>query len=183
MLEAIGEDPVSSLESGLDDAEVAESKLARITKEFLSKGWHCNTEENVILTPDTAGEITVGDGVLRIDTVGNSSDIDVTLRGGKLYNLTDRTFTFSGDLTVTWSILLDFEELPYAVANYIAYDAAYRYQKDRLGSGALGSQIKEDREVAFIGFMDAEGQEDDLNVFDAPDLQYIRRNNRYLGGR
>ena len=39
VLDAIGESPVSSLTSGLPDAEAAEAKLDEVRVEILSRGW------------------------------------------------------------------------------------------------------------------------------------------------
>ena len=45
VLDAIGESPVSSLTSGLPDAEAAEAKLDEVRTEILSRGWHQNMEK------------------------------------------------------------------------------------------------------------------------------------------
>ena len=44
ILNVIGETPVSSLASGLPDAEAAELKLDQTVKEVLAKGWQQNSE-------------------------------------------------------------------------------------------------------------------------------------------
>uniref|UniRef100_UPI0040473467 hypothetical protein n=1 Tax=Shewanella sp. TaxID=50422 RepID=UPI0040473467 len=46
MLSSIGEAPVSSLSSGLIEAEIAETILDTIDREVQSMGWHFNTELN-----------------------------------------------------------------------------------------------------------------------------------------
>jgi hypothetical protein len=79
-LRAIDEAPVNSLSSGVDEAERAATFIDQVTREVLSAGWHNNTDYNITVTPDTAGEIGASADWISIDTVGYSSSIDVTVR-------------------------------------------------------------------------------------------------------
>ena len=67
VLNSIGETPVSSLTSGLPDAEAAESKLDGTIKEVLAKGWHQNLERGIIMSRNRDGEIVVPRQYLRVD--------------------------------------------------------------------------------------------------------------------
>ena len=68
MLSAIGEAPVSSLSSGLIEAEIAESILNTVDREVQSMGWHFNTELNKSFAQDTNGEIILPADILRADS-------------------------------------------------------------------------------------------------------------------
>lgn len=80
ILDAIGETPVSSLESGLPDAEAAETKLNEINKTVQAKGWHQNTEKKLKLMPDSNKNIIVPANYLRVDTTGTSQATNVSVR-------------------------------------------------------------------------------------------------------
>ena len=57
MLTSIGEAPVNSLISGLEDAELAETILESVNKETQSKGWIFNTDLKVTLGLNADNEI------------------------------------------------------------------------------------------------------------------------------
>ena len=80
ILDSIGETPVSSLESGLPDAEAAVTKLDEINKTVQSKGWHQNTEKKLKLVPDSNKNIVVANNYLRVDTTGTTKSINVAPR-------------------------------------------------------------------------------------------------------
>ena len=117
ILNVIGETPVSSLASGLPDAEAAELKLDQTTKEVLAKGWQQNSDENITLSRNSSKEIIVPDQYLRVDTVGTDKDVNVTVRKQdgkrKLFDITKYVYTFERDLKVDVLISLDFPGLDY----------------------------------------------------------------------
>ena len=53
MLDSIGESPVSSLSSGLADAETAERIFNQVDKDVQAVGWHVNC---LLYTSDAADE-------------------------------------------------------------------------------------------------------------------------------
>lgn len=187
MLDAIGEDPVSSLDSGLDDAATAERILDRVSKDIQAKGWYANSDEKFEFTRNVDNRIPIGDTVLRIAAVGTTAHYRVVPRfldGERfLYDLDNQTFTFSRDLfcDVVW--LYDFEELTHELATYIAWKAAARYQVSELGSVALSAMIKESLADAWAALQDAEQDMERTNLFtDNPGLHYATyRYNRKRG--
>ena len=134
LLDAIGEDPVSSLSSGLDDAEAAERILDRISKRVQKTGWHCNTDEELTLVRDLDGNISVPQNTLKIDTVGLSRCINVVMKGDRLYDVKNKTFTFDQSLICRVVYELDFEELTSALQDYITAIAAREFQASVMGS-------------------------------------------------
>lgn len=163
-LDAIGETPVQSLSSGLADAEQAERIVLEVSKDVQSKGWHVNTDEAVTLTPDINGFITVPLNTLRVDTTGESKHIDVVKRGNRLYNRTDHTFVFERPLVVDLVIELDYADLPYDLAYFVAKRAARVYQERTQGSVSQDSLVMRAEQEARAKVEDADAEESDTNI-------------------
>lgn len=168
VLNAIGETPVSSLTSGLPDAEAAQQQLEATTKEVLSKGWHQNTERGITMQRNTDNEIIVANQYLRIDTSGVDFLLNVAIRKQsgkrKLFDITNQTFTFTRDLTVDAVIEIDFEGLVFELQNYIAHRAARKFQESSMGSTSLdGFAVRQEQE-SYAALMDAECESEDNNI-------------------
>lgn len=151
LLGTIGESPITSLGEAVSQADVAvaQSVLREITITVESEGWHFNTEVNWPLIPTTGtNEIPLPANCIEIDTVGVSRDIDVAIRGARLYNRTNRTYTFPKTIYVDMTLLLPFEELPQAARNYITIRAARVFQQRTVGSDTLGGFTQRDENFA-----------------------------------
>jgi hypothetical protein len=177
ILQTIGETPVSSLASGLPDAEEAEAKLDSTTLEVLAKGWHQNTEKALSITRNSSNEIIIPNHYLRIDTVEDSQNINVTIReqGGrrKLFNLNKHTFKFERDPKCDVIVSIAFEALTFEMQNFIALRAARKFQESVMGSAALDSFAVRQEQEAYTALLDAEAENEDLNVLrDSPYLSY-----------
>lgn len=186
ILASIGEEPVSSLESGLADAEAAEDMLDRWSKQVQAMGWQSNTEWYEA-SPDINGEILIADTVLRIDSVRGSKYIDVAVRRHngqrKLYDVTDRSYTFTSKLWVEVVYLLDFEDLTYELQNYITAKAAQAYQTSVLSSVTMDQFVTRDVMEAWSQLLDSEGEAEDLNMLRSNSHAYTasyRKNPRGL---
>lgn len=166
MLSAIGESPVSSLDDpSLVDVSLAESILNETSIDIQSQGLHSNTEINFPMTPNVNGEILVPSNCARIDTVGESKDVDVAQRGNRLYDKIKRSYTtFSGTYYVDMVLLLEFEDLPQHVRRYITVKAARRFQGRFMGSDGLAAFTEIDEREALVAFERAEKLNEDNNV-------------------
>ncbi len=166
MLSAIGESPVSSLnDPSLVDVSLAESILNETSIDIQSQGLHSNTEINFPMTPNVNGEILVPTNCARIDTVGESKDVDVAQRGNRLYDKIKRSYTtFSGTYYVDMVLLLDFNELPQHARRYITVKAARRFQGRFMGSEGLAAFTEIDEREALVAFERAEKLNEDNNV-------------------
>tara|TARA_Y100001973_G_scaffold106085_1_gene181952 strand:+ start:3861 stop:4460 length:600 start_codon:yes stop_codon:yes gene_type:complete len=187
ILDAIGETPVSSLESGLPDAEAAETKLNEVNKTVQAKGWHQNTEKKLKLMPDSDKYIVVPDSYLRVDTTGTSRSTNVAVRTylnkSMLYNVKDQTFSFTADLFCDVVLLLEFSDLTLELSNYIAYRAARKFQEAQMQSTTLdGFTVRAEME-AYAALMDAETENEDTNILtDNEHCWYTTNRNHRLAG-
>jgi len=147
MLSNIGESPVSTLVGADGDAFVATAIviLDETTRAVLNDRWEFNFDTDYLLSPDLSGNILITDDMLAVDTSSRSSQVDVTVRAGKLYNKTDQTFVFADGLycDVTWEFA--FADCPQYIRQYIAVRAARVFARRLLGD-ATGSQLTEDDE-------------------------------------
>lgn len=164
MLDALGEDPVETLSSGLADAEAAERILAEVSRDVQSKGYACNTDDSLVLQPDVDGYIFIPATTLRIDTIGQSKGINVVQRGTRLYNRGDATFKFTASLTVELVTELAYEDLPYSLAFYIAKRAARVYQERSQGSISQDSLVARAEAEAKAVLEDDDAEQEDANI-------------------
>lgn len=179
LLDAIGEDPVSSLTSGLDDAESAERVLDRVSRRIQKQGWHCNTDHKITLVRDIDGYIAVPSNTLRIDTSGTSSDVNVVKRASRLYDIKNKTFVFTKSLVCRIVYKLDFGDLTSALQDYIAAIAARDFQSSVMGSVSLDAFTARSTSEAWTSLMAEESENDDTNVLDNPSSRRITRRNNH----
>jgi|25_taG_2_1085351.scaffolds.fasta_scaffold00147_23 hypothetical protein len=189
MLDAIGEDAVSSLEAtDIEDVEAALRTFDRVNRQIQAKGWHRNTDIEYELSRDANDRILVPSNALRIDASGPHSHIDVVPRKLNgflyLYNRDDNVFTFGQDLIVDIVRLLDFESLTPELQMYIAAKASAEFYADSLDSGTASQTLMKREMEAYAALMDAESEADDANILrDCRSVQFIsHRVNNYLSG-
>ena len=173
MLSSIGESPVNSLNSGLVDAEIAETILNGINREIQGKGWHFNTEIKMRLSPSLDNEVVLPPNTLRVDRALNNKDEDLIQRGGKLYNKSNHSFNITSAVEVDMVILLDFEDIPEAARRYITIRAARIFQDRVVGSQELHAFQQSDEMQAWIELQDEEAQTADYSVFDNYDVARV----------
>tara|TARA_R110000765_G_scaffold115348_1_gene208257 strand:- start:797 stop:1396 length:600 start_codon:yes stop_codon:yes gene_type:complete len=188
ILESIGEAPVSSLMSGLPDAEAAESKLNEINKSVQARGWHQNIDYNLKLLPNTNSLIYVPSNYLRVDTTRDSQYINVTVRNYNsrlaLYDIKKQTYIFTQALFVDVVYLIAFEDLSLELSTYIAYLAARKFQESQMQSVALDNFTRRGEMEAYAALLDAESETDDANILtDSPYVAYATYRHHGLYGR
>tara|TARA_R100000808_G_scaffold6733_2_gene19782 strand:- start:568 stop:1200 length:633 start_codon:yes stop_codon:yes gene_type:complete len=168
MLIGIGEAPVNTLNSGLQEAEVAAILLDNISREVQSQGWSFNTDIRYKLTPDSSKIITLPSHTLQVDTTKIKRDYntDVIERNGKLYDRTKNTFEFDDDVEVDIVFLFDFNEIPEVARRYITLRAGRKFQENILGSGEMTQLQFKDEQSALFALRDADSQTADFNIFD-----------------
>lgn len=187
VLDSIGETPVSSLTSGLPDAEAAEAKLDEVTTEVLAKGWHQNTNYNVKLTRNYLNKIVIPNTYIKVDTVGENKELNVTVRTEQnvryLFDLKKQTFIFDTDPYCNVVIKLDFPDLTPTMQLYIARKAARTFQESAMGSAALDSFTVRSEAESYAALLDSEAEVEDNNILkDSPHvLQATRRYNVLFG--
>ena len=166
MLSSIGEAPVSSLSSGLVEAEIAESILNTIDREVQSMGWHFNTELNKSFAQTLAGEILLPADTLRADATLKANAPNLVQRGLKMYDRVNHTFVIGASVALDIVIQLIFDDLPEVAKRYIVLRAARVFQDRVVGSNTLHTFQEKDEEQALVQLKDFDKANDDHNIFD-----------------
>lgn len=176
MLGVIGMSPINTLTGTVTaDIATARSILTEVSLAVQSAGWEFNRETKYPMNfnADT-GEIAVASNILRVDVPRNSfTAVDITQRGSRLYDKTNRTYVFTQNLKADVVVSLPFDEMPPAARQYIGIRAARVFQKRVLGSDALDGFTAEDEMTALVTFKDAESENADHNIFNHPDVGNI----------
>ena len=168
MLTSIGEAPVNSLITGLEDAELAETILESVNKETQSKGWIFNTDLKVTLGLNADNEIVLPTNYLRVDTrpTLRSSSKDIVERGRKLYDRIANSYVFTSGVQVDAVILLDFTDIPEVARRYITIRSARIFQDRVLSSTNIHGFQLVDEQQAYIELQDYQAETADFNIFD-----------------
>ena len=172
MLESVGQSPVSSLSAPIRDVNVAKKGLLKISRRVQLIGWHWNTDNAYVLTPDIDGFITLPEGVLRLDTTNRNEDLTARRRPGtegplSLYSRSAQSFTFTGPVAVKVIWGFTFEDLPEAARSYIAISAARKFQARFIGSTQLDGFNAEDEQSAWQQLVRDERATRNTNLFRA----------------
>ena len=168
MLSSIGEAPVNSLSSGLVDAELAQTTLHNVSREVQAAGWSFNTEYNRSYALDGAGELLLGNDVLKADMCATRTEsFDLVQRGTKMYNRAEGTYVLTdGPIKLDIVVFLDYALLPEAARRYITIRAARIFQDRTIGSQELhGFQLR-DEQMALTELRDSDAENADHSIFD-----------------
>ena len=168
MLTSIGESPINTLGSGLQEAEIAEVVLDNVSRDVQSAGWHFNTEIRYKLIRTANKTISLPANVVKIDKTNLLRDynIDVVERGRQLYDRIGNKYTFDDDIEVDMVVLLPFDEIPEVARRYITLRAARTFQQRIIGSETLSKMLAMDEQQAWITLREAEAETSDYTIFD-----------------
>ena len=144
LLAAVGEAAVSSLETATTvDVTQAKNLLSNINREVQQKGWHFNTEWDVVLSLDSDSRIPLG----------------------TLYDLDNNTFTWTASINDAVTItLLDFEDIPQTARQYITTKAARIFQEEIIGQVSAETVNRQEETEAYADLLDDEGERSGFNV-------------------
>ena len=166
LLAAVGEAAVSSLETATTvDVTQAKNLISNINREVQQKGWHFNTEWDVILSLDSDSRIPLGTTILSIYSPSKLT----TIRGREgspfLYDLSNNTFTWTASVNDAVTItLLDFEDIPQTARQYITTKAARIFQEEIIGQVSAEAVNRQEEVEAYADLLDDEGERSGYNV-------------------
>lgn len=166
MLSAIGEAPVSSLSSGLIEAEIAETILNTVDREVQSMGWHFNTELNKSFAQDTSGQVILPADILKADATLVANSPDLVQRGLKMYDRKNHTFNIGKNVGLDVVVQLEFADVPEVAKRYIVLRATRIFQDRVVGSATLHGFHEKDENRALMELREFDKSADDDNIFD-----------------
>lgn len=165
ILKAIDEPPVSNLLlSGLLPLERAKASLEEASLSVQTTGWTFNTEYEYPLARQLDKTITLPENVIRVDVDDRHTQVDPVLRGIRLYDRKNHSYSFDKDLTGTVILALDWDELPQPARHYIALHAACSLQGPMSVAAELIRGTQEERQAAWLGLQQSEADESDANM-------------------
>ena len=166
LLAAVGEAAVSNLETATTvDVTQAKNLLSNINREVQQKGWHFNTEWDVVLSLDSDSRNPLGTTVLSVYSPTKTT----TIRGREgspfLYDLDNNTFTWTASINDAVTItLLDFEDIPQTARQYITTKAARIFQEEIIGQVSAETVNRQEETEAYADLLDDEGERSGFNV-------------------
>lgn len=167
LLTSIGEDPVNTLGTGLDDEIVAESIVDEVTRKVLIRGWSWNTEESFKIVRQADDTITVPSNFLSIDF----HNTNLVLRGNRIYDKQNNSYKLQSDVTCSTVIVgLPWEEIPEAARQFILYSAGRIFQQRQVGSRTLYEFSLKDESEAWATLTGNEEATSNLSIFQNQEL-------------
>lgn len=173
MLSAIGEAPVTQLNSGLVEADIAETILESVNREVQGHGYHFNRELNVTFNPDSNNNIVLPANILRADTTDKTANLDLVQRGLKMYDRVSGSYNITAPVYLDLVILLNFEDLPEVAKRYITIRSARIFLDRVVGSATLHGFTQNDEDRAYLDIQDMEAEAQDFNIFNNYDTYSI----------
>lgn len=179
VLENTGEDPVNSLTVLPRSGQRALRSLRSINKQMQADTsfWHNNGRRNVTLHPDALTQkIALGANVVTISA--SRRILDVTNRGGFLFDIANDTFLFDNEIEVNMKILLEWDELNVQNQWYFIKVASRIYQQRWIANEKRHQYNLVDEAIARGVASSANNTESKISMLDHPTL--ARYNNRYI---
>jgi hypothetical protein len=106
----------------------------------------------------------VAPNTIEVDVSAYTSDHDVAIRGNRLYDRKNKTYSFANSIKADLTILLEFNELPQAARHYITVRSARVFQQRVVGSDTLGSFTEQDEARALRAMRRYEAKTGDYNI-------------------
>ena len=166
LLAAVGEAAVSSLETATTvDVTQAKNLISNINREVQQKGWHFNTEWDVVLSVDSDSRIPLGTSVLSVYSPTKLTTIRGRSGSSFLYDLDNNTFIWTTSINDAVTItLLDFEDIPQTARQYITTKAARVFQEEIIGQVSAETVNRQEEAEAYADLLDDEGERSGFNV-------------------
>lgn len=155
ILSAIGEAPVDTIEdSGNIDVDNAYRILKSVNRQVQIDGYTFNTISSYPLIPDRfTKEIAWDSTLLRVSTTEGNF---LRNRGGLVYDVTNNTDKFDGQIEVEAIVLVPFEELPEAFREYITIKSARLFATRYLGDELAMNALMKEEQIAKIAVFNYE---------------------------
>lgn len=175
LLAAIGESPLSSLDTLPPSGHTALHILRAVALEVQTEGYWFNIEDDYELTPELDGTVPVPANTIEIDE--GSSGGDYVVRNGLLYDRATKTGQFTAPVSVTITLRLPWTDLPQAARWYITAMATERFCETFPGSPGVTDARNRNTARARAALRRAEANNGDYNILrNSSILRTLRRN-------
>lgn len=139
ILGAVGQAPVTSIDTLNPDVAIAYDTLQQENRQIQQEGWTFNWEYEYPFNPDVNGNILIPDNVLQLDLsdVYENRGIEVVRRDGKLYNKTHHTYTWEDQVKCDVMWFIAFDDVPPIIQQYIQAKAALEASQKMVGDSSM----------------------------------------------
>lgn len=175
VLSAAGDSPVQTLDSRYQPVFIIKEIIKNISRDMQTKKYWFNTERDVTLTPNTqTNKIILPFNILTFEP----EDIRYVARGLTVYDKEARTTNITKDIVATYTVMLDFEELPQQARKYIQAHARVRYNNEYFGELDLKSDLMKELMEAKNELDRVHMENEDINIFRSARSYNIAYRNR-----
>ena len=171
ILGSIGQSPHTTLNYNNPETAFVYNLLVEANKDIQNEGWHFNTEEHILVTPDSVTKfIDVPTNYLRYDIHDKHIDKsrDLVRRNGRLYDLVNHTDQFEEDFYLDVVTLYQFTDVPPVFQRYIISKAATRAATQLLSNRDLTGLLKVQEDMARANVIEYECQQGDHSFMGWP---------------
>jgi hypothetical protein len=162
------------------DALQADTTLDEVLREVAADRRYYNFIEDVDLTPDVDGFITLGSDIYDVEL--RESEDQVVIRDDKLFNLSENTDVFdAGTYACDITYYLSFTELPEAAKQYIIAKVARKLYTKLFGATPHLSLLVQEERVMLNELNRFEAEAEDHNLLNHRDAMSVWLRPR-LGG-
>ena len=176
ILGAIGQSPITTLNFDNPEISFIFNLLRDANVDTQAEGWHFNTEKHVKFSPDTNGNISIGNDILSMDLHDNRFDRrkDLVRRNGKLYDKIKHTDVFETDLLLDVVRLYLFEDLPIVFRRYITNRAARTAATQLVANPQLVKLLAQQEALSRAALMEYECNQADHSMMGFEDNTHYR---------
>lgn len=144
-LQALGEYPVSALDTGLPLAGIAQDKVEELNAEQQRLGWWFNIEQKTF-NPDDGNEINIPSDIVRVFPLYRTN---LRVRAGKLFDPEESSSTFKQEVKATVIRELPWDDLPHSFQKFLAKESGVELQRAFLGSQKIDQFARDERNQAW----------------------------------
>lgn len=156
LLSVIGEAPIdvfsSTATNEITESTVARRTLAEVSRDVQAEGFSWNTDVGVTLTRNSSNQFVLPSNQLRVTFDPRTyTASQYTVRGGRIYDRSNQTFTFSSPSSLLVSemvVLLTWDELPHQAQMYVTIRAARIFAGRFVNSNSIYAYTSQDEEYA-----------------------------------
>ena len=180
VLSNIGMAPVNAIDNDNPMVLMASNTIDEVSLSVQSDGYTFNTEREYPFTPNSSNQIIIPDNVLALDSPYDQES-NLIIRGGKLYDKRDHSFTFTEQLKLNVLWLFDFDDMPEPFKKYVSLRSANLFAGRAVGSAEQVRFGEREEAMARAAMIEYETQQGDYNYLSPFNLKNYNTYAPYQG--
>jgi hypothetical protein len=177
-LESVSSNTVASLdaEDTNSDAGIATKRIGEALRETCMEGWYWNTDLDIELQPDEDGFIQLPTNTVRFVQrySTGTTGMRLVIRDGRLYDTINHTYVIDLPVNADLTYIIDFDELPEAVREYITIKACRRFGVGKMASTTVYNFTKSDEDTARLRMEQEAAEVEPESMNENPHIRRLR---------